>query len=364
MPRAAKKAAAVRMPAESQAPPAPGRLSRLLQEHLAKAHVGAVSAGSGVTVRLQGVVSTRSALLDAAIGRGGVPFGRMTTVTGNESGGKTTLCLHLAAEVQATGGVVLYIDNEHKLDTGYAANLGVNLDELIISQPQSGEEAFAIAESMLERVRAEPGHQDVPVLIILDSINATTPKSVMEGGYDDHHVGVTARLFSQALPKITKKLSGLRVAFVMVSQYREKITFHGAFREKLSGGGNAVKFYTSLAIELARTSDFVKEGERAIGSIVEATCIKNQIAKPFGRCKLNLIWGQGFDYHHSLLTRGAELGLLNIGAGGWHEMTHPETGEVFKWQGARAFHKNVLSQPVGAELVKHLELKTRERFAL
>ncbi len=346
-------------------PMATGAFSKLLQEHLAKVHEGQVSAGSGVRVRLQGILSTRCETLDAATGRGGIPFGRITVLTGDEACGKTTAALHLVAEVQSIGGIALYLDLEHKLDVDYAQALGVDLDQMIMSQPGTGEEAFSIAEGLLDRVRSEPGHQDVPILIIVDSLNAMTPKSMIEGGYDDAFVAAPARLFSGALPKITKKLSGLKVALVMISQIRDKIVKGGSYREKITGG-RAVKFYTALAIEFFR-KEWLKEGEREIGSVIDARCIKNQISKPFGKARFNIVWGTGIDYAHSLFARAADLGEMNIGAGGWYEVTHPNTGEVFKWQGMGKAYARLMAKPETSgpmnQIITDLKQKVRGRFA-
>jgi recombination protein RecA len=364
-PQKGKSVAAKQVAAPAALPKTPvGHLARVLQDHLAVAHAGMVHPASGHAVKIPGVLSTRCETLDAASGRGGFPFSRISVITGGEAVGKTTVGLHLAAEVQSLGGVGLYLDLEHKLDVDYARSLGVNTDELILSQPNTGEQAFAIADSFVTRIREEEGYQDIPVLIFLDSINASTPETTFKAGYDDQQPGAQGRLFSKALPKIAKKMSGLKVAFVMVSQIREKIVQGGgSFREKVSGG-NAVKFYAACVLELFR-KDWLEVDGRQIGTVVDATFIKNQVAKPFGKARYNVVWGRGIDYHHSLLVRAAELGLASIGAGGWYEVTHPTTGEVFRWQGMGKAFDRVMERnaaPMG-EVFADLRSKVRERYA-
>jgi recombination protein RecA len=359
----AKKKKAAKKPGEGSTttPPASSgnKMIDALAGHLTAAHPGLVStARTGVTIKLPGVISTQCATLDAAIGRGGVPMGRVTVVTGGEAAGKTTLLLHLLAETQRLGGVGLYLDLEHKLDVDYAAALGVNMDEAFISQPRCAEDAFRITQALLEKIRATAAWRNVPVFVGLDSINASTPQAEMDSDYDDAKPAMTARFFNKALPKIVKHMSGLRVSFVMVSQPREKITSFGAYKEKISGG-NAVKFYAAVVIDVKKKGFLKGEADRNIGTLVEAEVIKNQIARPFQKCEYHIVWGSGVDREQALLARASELGVLNLGASAWYEMPDPDGGKVLKWQGVKGYERLIVSRP---ELAAHIDQRVRERF--
>jgi recombination protein RecA len=294
-----KKREPVKAPAEAlvKVAPADAVMGQLLNKH-----VGLVSTRkSGVTVRLRGVVSTRLAALDRALGRGGFPMERVTVISGGEGVGKTTLLLHACAETQAMGGIALYVDLEHKLDLDWAAFNGCDLDTLIVSQPDCGEQAMQICQDFIEATRATPGGCDVPIFIAFDSINAATPKAVIEGDFDDSHVGALARVFNQALPKITKTMKGMNVAMAMISQPRTRIGSGMSWTEKVSGG-NAVKFYMAVGIELKKAQEWLKQGERRIGTIVGAEVFKNQVARPYLEAELHMVWGEGYDRKHSLWT--------------------------------------------------------------
>lgn len=337
-------------PAAPDAPPAPvtstGLVARLVAQ-LGKEAGATVHQGNSVNIRIPGVVSSRCPTLDSAMGRGGWPMARLSILTGMEATGKTTHLLHAIAEVQAAGGVGMFMDAEHKLDMDYAAALGVNTSELIVSKPRYGEEAFGVMASMLTL----PGMgTDLPVVIGLDSINSLLPKSEWEAGFEEASMGTLARMYSKHIPKIIGMMSGKRIVMIWISQERMKIGTV-TFKEKISGG-NSPKFYAALAVELART-EFVKIGERQIGTHIKATVIKNQVAKPFGTAEYNIIWGTGIDYEDALLRRAASLGILNTGGGGWGEVTVPVKGgteRTFKWQGMdgiRGFRTVIMAKTPG-----------------
>lgn len=364
MPTAKKKKVAAKKSGEAKAVPPASTGNKMIDAiagHLVEAHPGLVStARTGVTIRLPGIISTQCATLDAAIGRGGFPMGRVTVVTGGEAAGKTTLLLHGLAETQRMGGIGLFLDLEHKLDIDYAAALGVNLDEAFISQPRCAEDAFRIAQALLERVRSTAAWRGVPIFVALDSINASTPQAAMEGDYDDAKPALTARFFNNALPKIVKHMSGLKVSLVMVSQPREKITSFGAYKEKISGG-NAVKFYAAVVIDLKKQGFLKGDADRNIGTVVQAEIIKNQIARPFGKCEYHIVWGSGIDREQALLARASEIGVLNLGASAWYEMPDPDTdGKTIRWQGVKGYERLIASRPA---LATQIEQRVRERFA-
>jgi recombination protein RecA len=350
----AKKREPAKAPAEALVKVAPA--DAVMGQLLAK-HVGLVSTRkSGVEVKLRGVVSTRLAGLDRALGRGGFPMERITVISGGEGVGKTTLLLHACAEVQAMGGIALYVDLEHKLDLDWAAFNGCDLDTMIVSQPESGEQAMTIVQDFILATRATPNGCDVPIFIAFDSINAATPKAVIEGDFDDSHVGALARVFNQALPKITKTMKGMNVAMAMISQPRTRIGSGMSWTEKVSGG-NAVKFYMAVGIELKKAQEWLKVGERRIGTIVEATVFKNQVARPYLEAELHMVWGEGYDRKHSLLELLVAHGKVMHGAGNWYEMRDPEPRWV-KCTGPTPNGKKMLFEtgPEGEEERMALEL--------
>lgn len=274
---------------------------------------GAQLLGSdGLSLKIRGVVSTQNAEIDGAIGRGGVPLGRLTILHGAEASGKTTLALHLVAEVQKMGGVAVYIDLEYKLDPEYAARLGVDTKRLIISQPAYLEKVFGLIAAVVKRaasIREARGGQRVPILIVFDSMNAAITKEMFEAeGYDKKEIAGPPRVFSALLPKVMPLVSKEDVALVFISQVRQKINVMFGDAEEIAGG-NAPKFYASLVIHVKRIGA-EREGEVKIGNKVQVECKKNQIAPPFRRVHALIRFGKGFDRESAMVTRGVELKVV------------------------------------------------------
>jgi recombination protein RecA len=267
-------------------------------------------------IKIRGVISTQSRTLDAAIGRGGIPLGRLTILHGKEGSGKTTLCLHLVAETQKRGGVVLYIDKEYKLDPDYAANIGVDIKHLIISQPSYLERVYEIIEATIKKAAAyrKATKKRVPILIILDSMNAAIAKERLEGKVEAKHVAPEARIHSQNLPRIIALLSKEDVALVYVSQYRKKIGVKFGDPNETAGGG-APKYYASLMLKVEYIGKEKEAGE-AVASRTRVKCVKNQISPPFKEAEFEIKYGIGIDKVASLLDAAIEAGVVEK-SGAW-----------------------------------------------
>jgi len=280
----------------------------------------------GLAIKIRGVTSTQCPTIDHAIGRGGAPWGRLTIIHGAEGSGKTTLALHLAAETQRRDGVVLYMDKEYKLDPEYAKNLGVNVDEMILSQPRTLETTFKIIETAINKTiaRRKATGESVPMMVILDSMNAARTKAEIEGEYDDHHIASQARVYSQSLPKIIPLVSKADVALVFISQVREKVGVMFGDKHDIAGG-KAPKFYASLIMEVIKKSS-IKKGTDIIGNRVEVYVRKNQIAPPFKRAQFEIYYGHGIDYNRALIERAEELGIVELG-GSWYSYGEERLGQ-------------------------------------
>lgn len=285
--------------------------------------------GGGLEIEIRGVISTRIAALDRAIGRGGVPLGRLTIIHGPESSGKTTLALHLVAECQAMGGIVLYIDKEYKLDPRYAADLGVDLGRLVISQPPYLEKVFAITEKavvMAQEHRSRTGDR-VPILIVLDSMNAAITKTQFEGDWDDSDsYGPMARVFSQKLPKIIPIIAREDVALVFISQIREKIGISFGNKDKIAGG-KAPKFYSSLIMDIGNMGRIKEEDGKgkAPGQKSRVIVRKNQIAPPFLEAEFDIVYGSGADRIGSVVDVAVADGVIDK-SGAWYSFNGKRLG--------------------------------------
>jgi recombination protein RecA len=270
--------------------------------------------GSGSLMRLDGkdvqqveVIPTGSVALDVALGCGGLPRGRIIEIYGPESSGKTTLTLHAIAEAQAAGGVCAFIDAEHALDTQYARRLGVQLDDLLVSQPDCGEQALEICDTLVRTGAID--------LIVVDSVAALTPRAEIEGEMGDAHMGLQARLMSQALRKLTAVVSRTRTSVVFINQLRQKIGLVFGNPETTTGG-NALKFYCSVRLDIRKKKP-IKRGEEVIGSEVKVKVVKNKLAAPFREAEFEILYGTGVNKTGELVDTAEKVGLLEK-SGSWY----------------------------------------------
>jgi recombination protein RecA len=291
--------------------------------------LGEHPAGQGV-----GVIGTGSLALDIALGIGGIPRGRIVEVYGPEGSGKTTVSLHIIAEAQRAGGIAAFIDAEHALDPTYARNLGVNIDELLISQPDSGEQALEIAEMLVRS-----GALDV---VVVDSVAALVPRAEIEGEMGDTHVGLQARLMSQAMRKLAGTLSRFDTTCVFINQLREKIGVMFGSPE-VTPGGRALKFYSSIRLDV-RKIESLKDGTEVVGNRVRAKVVKNKLAPPFRQAEFDIMYGRGISKEGSLIDVGVDIEIIKK-AGAWFTYEGEQLGQGR--ENARQFlaeHKDVAAE--------------------
>jgi len=262
------------------------------------------------------VIPSGSLALDVALGVGGYPRGRVIEIYGPESSGKTTLALHAVAEAQKKGGTCAFIDAEHALDPVYAGNLGINVDELLISQPDSGEQALEIVD-MLTR----SGAVDI---IVVDSVAALTPKAEIEGEMGDSHMGLQARLMSQALRKLTSSINRSRTMVIFINQIRMKIGVMFGNPETTTGG-NALKFYASVRLDVRRTGS-IKKGDEVLGNETRVKVVKNKVSPPFRQANFTIMYGEGISHVGEVLDMGVEHGLVNK-SGAWYARGNERIGQ-------------------------------------
>ena len=290
------------------------------------------------------VYSTRGLAIDRALGVGGIPRGRITEIYGPESSGKTTLCLQLIAEAQSRGGKCAFIDAEHALDPHYAAQLGVNLDEMLVSQPDCGEDALEIAD-MLTRSGAVD-------FIAVDSVAALTPKAELDGAMGDNSVGLQARLMGKALRKIAGNLNRTKTTLVFTNQLREKVgVFFGS--PETQPGGKALKFYASVRIDIRRIGA-VKEKEEVVGNRTKVKIVKNKVAPPFKIAEFDILYGEGISLEGEILDYGMELGLVKKSGSFF---SYPDRDDLRLGQGrenARQFLKEPENQEIREELIARI----------
>ena len=290
-------------------------------------------------------IPTGSIALDLALGVGGIPRGRMTEIFGPESSGKTTLCQHVLAEAQKRGGVVAFIDVEHALDPGYARACGVNVDDLLVSQPDTGEDALQITETLIRS-----GGVDC---VVLDSVAALVPKAEIEGEIGDSFVGIQARLMSQALRKLAGAVSRSNTALVFTNQLREKIGVMFGNPE-VTPGGRALKFYASVRLDIRRI-ETIKVGTDSVGNRVRVKVVKNKVAPPFRVAEFDIMFGEGISREGGLLDVGVAMGIVGK-TGAWFQF-----GETRLGQGREAAKEFLKGNPeISAEVEKQIRGKMNE----
>ncbi len=299
--------------------------------------------GDGGVVQQVEAVSTGSLGLDIALGIGGLPRGRVVEIYGPESSGKTTLALSVVAQIQKLGGAASFIDAEHALDVMYAKKLGVNIDDLLVSQPDSGEQALEIADMLVRS-----GGVDI---VVIDSVAALTPKAEIEGEMGDSHMGLQARLMSQALRKLTANIKRSNTLVVFINQIRMKIGVMFGNPETTTGG-NALKFYASVRLDIRRIGA-IKKGEEVIGSQTRVKVVKNKVAPPFRQTEFDIIYNEGISKEGELIDIGSESGIVEK-TGAWYSFNKERIGQGK--DNARQFLKD--NPEIAAEIEKRIRAKT------
>ncbi|HEV8642990.1 MAG TPA: recombinase RecA [Methylomirabilota bacterium] len=301
--------------------------------------------GSGAPLEEIAVIPTGALSLDVALGIGGLPRGRVTEIYGPESSGKTTLALHVVAEAQRLGGIAAFIDAEHALDPIYTKKLGVNIDELLISQPDTGEQALEIAETLVRSNAVD--------VIVVDSVAALVPRAELDGDMGDSLPGLQARLMSQALRKLTAAISRSGVVMIFINQIREKIGVMFGSPET-QPGGRALKFYASVRIDVRR-QDAIKQGTESLGVRTKAKVVKNKLAPPFREAEFDMIYGEGISKAGTVLDAGVEQGVIEK-SGTWYTYKGDRIG-----QGRENAKKWLQENPA---VLADLEAKIRETLGL
>jgi recombination protein RecA len=302
--------------------------------------LGEHPAGQGISV-----IPSGSIALDMALVVGGIPRGRIVEVFGPEGSGKTTVCLHIIAEAQKLGGIAAFVDAEHALDPTYAQRLGVNIDELLVSQPDSGEQALEIADLLVRS-----GAMD---LVVIDSVAALVPRAEIEGEMGDSHVGLQARLMSQAMRKLAGSLSRFDTTAIFINQLREKIGVMFGNPET-TPGGRALKFYSSIRLDVRKIEN-LKDGTEVVGSRTRVKVVKNKVAPPFRQCEFDIIYGQGISKEGSLLDVGVDLEIVKK-SGAWFTYEGDQLGQ------GRENSRQFLSEH--ADMARELERRIREAVGL
>src|SRR5687768_12504609 len=291
------------------------------------------------------IVPTGSLALDIALGVGGIPKGRVVELFGPEGSGKTTVCLHMIAEAQSKGGIAAFIDAEHALDPTYARELGVNIDELLVSQPDSGEQALEIADMLVRSAALD--------LVVIDSVAALVPRAEIEGEMGDTHVGLQARLMSQAMRKLAGSLSRFDTTAIFINQLREKIgQLFG--NPETTTGGRALKFYSSVRLDV-RKIDNIKDGTEVVGSRVRVKVVKNKLAPPFRQAEFDILYGKGISKEGSLIDVGVDLEMVKK-SGAWFTYEGEQLG-----QGRENARQFLIEH---ADVAREIERRIREAVGL
>jgi recombination protein RecA len=299
--------------------------------------------GEAASVMNVETISSGALALDIALGIGGFPRGRIIEIYGPESSGKTTVALHAIAEVQKQGGQAAFIDAEHALDPSYARNLGVNIDELLISQPDTGEQALEIAEALVRS-----GAVDI---IVIDSVAALVPKAEIEGEMGDSHVGLQARLMSQALRKLSGAISKSKTIAVFINQIREKVGVMFGNPETTTGG-RALKFYSTIRLEVRR-AEALKQGNEVVGNRVRIKVVKNKVAPPFKQADVDIMFGEGISREGTIIDMGTELDIIQK-SGAWYSFNDERLG-----QGRENAKQYLRDNP---QIADQIERKIREAY--
>ncbi|HPF15840.1 MAG: recombinase RecA [Planctomycetes bacterium] len=303
----------------------------------------------GLIREITGIL-TGSIGLDMALGGKGLPRGRIVEVYGPESSGKTTLALHVAAQAQLEGGICAFVDAEHALDPTYARKLGVRLDDLLVSQPDTGEQALEITETLVRSNAVD--------VVIVDSVAALVPRAEIEGEMGDSFVGLHARLMSQGMRKLTGAISRSNCLVIFINQIREKIGVMFGSPETTTGG-RALKFYTSVRLDIRRIGQ-LKDGDEVVGNRTRVTVVKNKIAPPFRKIEFDILFNQGISREGELLELGQRAGIVQK-SGTWYSMKHPKDGEIRLGQGMEKSRSFLTDNP---DLAKVIDQAIRVHFAV
>ncbi len=300
--------------------------------------------GEGTQMNME-YISTGSLDLDIALGIGGVPRGRIIEIYGPESSGKTTIALHVIAEAQKNGGIAAFIDAEHALDPGYAKKLGVDIENLVISQPDTGEQALEITEALVRSSAVD--------VVVVDSVAALVPRAEIEGDMGDSHVGLQARLMSQALRKLAGAISKSNTTCIFINQLREKVGVMFGNPETTSGG-RALKFYASVRLDVRRI-DSIKQGDEVVGNRTRVKVVKNKVAPPFKQAEFDIMYGQGISREGSLLDTGVMAGIIQK-SGSWYSYNDEKLG-----QGRENAKDFIRENP---KLYQEIDKLVRQKFGL
>ncbi|MFT7676733.1 MAG: recombination protein RecA [Planctomycetota bacterium] len=311
-----------------------------IEKSYGKGSIMRLGDGGGLMREIEGI-STGSINLDIALGGKGVPRGRIVEVYGPESSGKTTLTLHIAAAAQREGGICAFVDAEHALDPGYARKLGVKLDDLLVSQPDTGEQGLEIVETLVRSNAVD--------VVIIDSVAALVPRAEIEGEMGDSFVGLHARLMSQGMRKLTGAIAKSNCLVIFINQIREKIGVMFGSPETTTGG-RALKFYSSVRLDIRRIGQ-LKDGETVVGNRTKVTVVKNKIAPPFRKVEFDILFNRGISREGELLDMGQGAGVV-LKSGTWFSMKHPTDGEIRLGQGMERSRKFLIDNPDLAQVIE------------